>query len=383
MSIDSSFEDIPAIVIDTGSFMCRGGFAGDDAPRSVFQNVIGRTRDMYEDWMSGLYGREAFIGDEVQNRRDVLALNYPVRHGIVTNWDDMEKIWHHIFQKELHVDSENHPVLLTEAPLNPKSNREKMIEIMFESFNTPAFHVTLPAVLSMYASGRGSGIMFDCGHGVSHVIPIYEGHAFKHAFQRLNFGGGDLTDYMTNILNNERCLSFSYNSDKEVVRDIKEKQCYVAQNFQDEMKTADGNSYVENLYELPDGRRIILGSERFRCVEPLFQPSLLKKDFDGVHTFIHSSLMKADIDTRRDLMCNVILSGSSTMFPGFVERLRSELENLVPKTARVKVVAAPEIKFSVWIGGSILGSLSLFQQHAVSRQEYEENGPGIAHIKCL
>lgn len=332
--------------------------------------------------MSGSGEKSTYVGDEAQGQRGLLMINYPIERGIVTNWDDMEFIWNHIFSNELRVDPEEHTVLLTDSPFNPKQNRSKMTEVMFEQFRVPKLYVCQQSVLSMYASGRITGMIVDCGDGVSLAMPIYEGYGLPHAMKRMDLGGRDITEYLGRIMV-ENGYSFKTSAEIQICRDIKEKLCYVAMDHDDEMqKWKDGES-MERSYELPDENIVRIGTERFRCTETLFNPSLLGLEETGIDEMVFNSIRKCEMDLVGDLYSNVVLLGGSTMIVGFSERLSKGVINWAPRSARVRVIASPERKYLAWIGGSYVSSIpSYTDERGMNREDYDEKGPGYIHQCC-
>ena len=372
-------EEIQTLVIDNGSSMMKVGFAGDEAPRSVFPTVVGRPR--YVAAVAGGQNKDTYVGDEACAKAGVLILKYPIEHNIVTNWDDMEKIYHHMFYNELRVDPAEHPILLTESPKRPKSNREKMIQIMFETFNVPSFYLGIQNILSLYASGRTTGISCEIGDGVSSVIPIYEGYHIPNLVKYINIGGHDLTLLLQDLLF-DRGYEFTTSAEMEIVRDIKEKHGYVALDYDAELQKAKSSSECDVSYKLPDGNVITFASERFRCTELLFKPLMNGFENDGIDKAIIKSIQSCGIFDVKDFYSNIVLSGGTTMFEGFPERIEKEINNLAPPKMPVKIVAPPERKYSVWIGGSILASLATFPQMVITNDEYNDAGPGIVHRRC-
>ena len=269
---------------------------------------------------------------------------------------------------------------MTQTAFNPKPNKLKMIEIMFEVFNTPAFYVAIQSQLSLFASGSVNGIVFESGDGISQIVPCFEGYPIADVVSRLDLAGSDLNNYLIKILAKKN-YSFKTAAQCDIIRDIKEKLCYVASDFEQEMQTPA--SSVEKSFKLPDGETITIGNEHFRCPEALFQPSFVGMESPGIHELFDDTIRKCDVDIRKHLYCNIILSGGSTMFPGFSDRMLKEITYLGPTTMKIKVIAAPERKYFTWIGGSILASLSSFSQSFITKQDYDECGPVIVHHKCL
>jgi actin-related protein len=360
------------IIIDNGTGFCQAGLGGEDSPQTRFPTITGKIKN----------NSITYIGNETQSKRDTLTLTHPIEHGIIKNFEHMEKIWQYTFQNELNVSPSEYGVLLTESPLNPKENREKTTEIMFEKFSTPAMCLLVQSVLALLASGRHTGLVLESGEGSTHAVPIFENSVLPHSIIPVPVSGLELTQYLTQLLaeNGHSFIDSEFQSERDVVSDIKEKLCFVSLDFEKEM-----NENFEKTYELPDGNLIKLGNELIKCPESLFQPTLIGSELKGVHQSLYESILKNDIDIRGDFYSNIVLSGGSTLFKGFPERITEEISKLAPISMKVKVVAPPERKFSTWIGGSIFSELKTneFMGKWISKNDYEEFGNSIVHKKCF
>ncbi|KAL5963665.1 Actin cytoplasmic 1 [Taenia solium] len=332
-------EGIIPVVVDSGSCGCRVGFAGDDNPKFIQ------------------------VSTKVCGKND----KAPIQRGRVVDWERLELLWWEaLTHKDVRfVDS---PLLFTEAPVAPNYDRERTTQIAFESFNAPAAYLSNQAALALYAAGKTTGLVLDIGHGVTHTIPVLEGNNIYPGVFSTDVAGEDLTEYLQKLT--ER---------KDHCELLKEKLCEVSLT----PEKIESSPIVK--YTLPDGEVIVLGSERFQCPEALFKPGLLKKEVGclAVQDAVYHSVQRCDRDTRRELYANIVLAGGSSMFRNLETRLIREISTIAQSSYKVYVSAPPEGgKYSSWLGGSILASLSTFQKMWITKQEYNEWGPNIVHRKC-
>lgn len=368
----------PVVVFDNGSGQCKAGLSGEQAPRSVIPTIVGYPKFTFV--MIGMEHRDWYVGEEAQSKRGILSLTYPMENGVVTSWDNMEKIWRYLYEHELGVKPSEGPVLLTETPLNPPSHREKMAELMFESFQVPALYVALQGLAALHACARTTGMVLDSGDGVTVTIPIHGGSCLLQGVTRLDFAGRGITKYLARLLM-EIGHSFVSATEKEIVRDMKEKLCYVALDPIKKMQQKPENLMFE--YMLPDGRTVKAGDQLFRAPEALFAPAEVQIQGAGVVGMILQSAAKCSTHIRTDVLRNVVLVGGSTLFRGFKERLLKELQAEVPSATPVKIISPKNRMHSVWIGASLLANSTSLRNMWVSREDYSEVGPTVLRRKSF
>ena len=329
--------------------------------------------------MPGMGEKIYFVGEDYLSRRikGDLILKYPIEKGIITNFELIEQIWHHSFYNHLRVATEEHSVLLSDVCWSSKENKEKITQIMFETFNIPAFFLADSSVLSLYSSGRTNGVSLQSGDQVTSSVTVYEGHPLSDSISLLDFSGREITEYLMKLF----CERGYTKKETRIVNEIKEKLCYVALDFEEEIKKPEKE--LEKQFELPDGQIITLGNERFRATEPLFQPFFLDFSGQSISNSIFNSIWKNDGDLTHLFFSNIVISGGSILLEGTKERIQKELGPLEGNNFNIKIFHPQERKYSVWIGGSIFSSLSTFSQNYFTTDFYNECGPSAVHKKCF
>ena len=376
MDDDSDSEIERTIVIDNGSGYIKYGLDGENEPK-VFPNITGLPK-----YGSYLFTskEEIFIGDDAYEKKSVLNLSHTIKRGFVKDWNLMEKIWDYIFKKKFGKEPiypNDYNILITQPLKNLKENKKKIAEIMFETFNFKGLFLAYPTVLSLYAAGKFTGMSLDLGYGTSQFSPIFDGYIIQDNVERVNIGGKDITKYLGKLLNK----NLKEKIPKYMVNNIKEKSCYIALDYEYELKSVEPFDY-----ELPDGTHIIIDEKRIKCPESfIFNPKLKWLEEKGIPEICNDLIKKCDSSLRKDLYNCIVLSGGNSMFKGLPERLTKEIKILAPKSMEeeVKVIASPERKNWACMGGKILSSISSFKDALVTRDNYEENGFSIIEKKFI
>jgi len=332
--------------------------------------------------MAGAIQGDYFVGKQADDIRGLLTLRYPMNRGIVEDWNEMERIFDHVYEFELEVEPSEHAVLITECAHNPRRNRELMAQYFFENCNVPALFISMPAVLSLYASGATTGVVLDSGEGVTSAVAVYKGYAIQNAISRIDIAGRDVTSYLQMLLRRNG-YSFHKSSEFEIIRQIKETKCYIPKIYTQEEDLEKKEQIAFKEFMLPDGHVVKIGGEQFKAPEILFKPELIGLEYMGVHDLVTSSIMAADLDIRPELCTSMYLAGGCTLFDGFGDRILNEIRKKIPKNMKLKIMSPPERKYTAWIGGSILSMLAPFQQMCITKQEYEEGQFNIVHKKTM
>ncbi|EFC44097.1 hypothetical protein NAEGRDRAFT_33847 [Naegleria gruberi] len=339
-------------VIDNGGYYCRIGRSGEDDCEYKCRSIV------------SLDDHQVVVGSDHGNDDNYVS---PMERGIVLDWERMETVWNHAYQA-VSCNPSDSAVLLTETILNPKSNRERMVEVLFESFQVPYTQFVWEGLLNIYASGRGSALSIMCGDGTCHALPINEGYLMTRGLYRSDFGGSDITLYLMKLLKESGKLNFN----KKIVNNIKEKLC-----------NCKGDS-SDKIYDLPGGGTVEIGDESVRAANLLFDPSPICGDELSIPDMILKSALSAEIDQRYLFVNNTVLGGGSSLMAGFDAKLQEQMKEkwaIAAPTLKSRVITPPDREKSVWIGGSILTSLSTFHQKWISHKDFSDFGPSIVYRK--
>ena len=409
----------PAVVIDNGTGYTKMGYSGNCEPQYIIPTTIatGASKGGGEGVRSkeGVDDLDFYIGNEALAHASTHQINYPIRHGLIENWDNMERLWQRCIFKYMRCEPEDHYMLLTEPPLNTPENREYTAEIMFETFNVPGLYIAVQAVLALAASWTSkdvtertlTGTVIDSGDGVTHVIPVAEGYVIGSCIKHIPLAGRDITQFVQKLMR-DRGEPVPPEDSLEVAKAVKEMHSYVCPDIVKEYNKYDANpgkyfrEYTNKHAKTKKKYRCDIGFERFLGPEIFFNPEIFSSDFlTPLPEVVDEAISHCPIDTRRGLYKNIVLSGGSTMFKDFGRRLQRDIKKRVDKRQKVNtakqtgdskmkankldvnVISHQMQRFAVWFGGSMLSSTPEFYRVCHTKAQYEEEGPRIARHNAV
>ncbi|GAA5887041.1 hypothetical protein JCM16303_007114 [Sporobolomyces ruberrimus] len=428
-------DEVGAIVLDIGSGTVRAGYAGEDTPKTLFPTAYSTVPSSDPSQPpSHVHGVAAHL------YRPNSTIQSFVSDGIVTDWNAAERAIDHAFSDRMRLKTlEEYPLLVTEPSWNTKENRERMCEIAFEKWQAPAYYAVDKAVMSSFASGKGSALIIDVGEELTSVVPIYDGFVLRKAIQKQAVAGNLISEVLLHHLesqnipvtprylvktkevvapdtpsnaslreerqpnpsdpNSATTASYHRSQQLRVMHEMKETICEVLTPTWDD---AAAQSKPPRPFEFPDGYNSSFSTPRLTDPEILFNPSRFlpqqftqrtappslstiashpPSSFLPLSRLISNSLQQIDPDLQATLLGNIVVTGGTTLLPGFVERLQNEIGTIAPGI-KVKIHApasSAERTHSSWLGGSILASLGTFHQLWIGKDEYQEVGKSVVH----
>jgi centractin len=367
------------IIIDLGSYEIKTGFRSNNPfPSTSFPSYIGEPK--YDKILRSINIRRTnkkdyFAGDNCSPYLGVLKLYYPIQHGAFTNERDISLIFNHIFSKlglepdEIH----NHPLLITEPILNPKDNREKISQILFEKYGVPGLIFGSQPPLSLFSLSSTSGIVLESGDGVSQICAMADGYAIPSSFIRSNFGGGDVNEYLRQILK-MKGVEFISDTEKLLLHEIKKK--YVFYQLKDTKFDEERNA----TYKLPDSRLIEIDQKEYFASKVMFIPSLVGKNCLGLHQMVATCIEKVNSDLRERLCTNIKLTGGNSLMRNMGQVMHTELHGMLNKYKGINVkVNQNNCTISSWNGGNIVAGLGILNDLLITKKDWDEKGKDIVH----
>ncbi|CEM08068.1 unnamed protein product [Vitrella brassicaformis CCMP3155] len=383
--VECAVDELDVIVIDAGGGSLKVGFSGEDLPRTVLSTAMSVVTEIPEDDEGNVDTTAqpktlTYFGDEALQNASKGTLKLPLKRGLLHDKDSLEDVLEHALRSLLKVDYEELPILLIDSPLTPQHQRDFLAEMLFEKFKVRSLAMMNSAVLSLFSTGRTRGMVVEMGHGVTHAVPVFEGFAIPHATFRMDYGGQDITDAVQKIFKELPSLTaYQQHAHPWVMRSLKESLCHVApHSLKEQLASEDPASDEERSFELPDGTIVQVDQQlRYGAPEILFaggDRSLPKITQMGLNA--------CDLDFRLDLVRNLVLAGGTSMIPGLSERIRNEMQMLVPPDLhrQMEVILDSQRKYSAWIGGSMFASLSTFEHFLITKQDYEEGKSSLSGV---
>ncbi|CAD8078966.1 unnamed protein product [Paramecium primaurelia] len=385
-TMESEYDQKDIVVIDNGTDTIKVGISGEDYPRLIYDNKCGshsvqNDNDNPNNKPQLLFGQD--LKKVVKEKKLNVQLSNPIKDGKIDNVESMKEFWQYILEDGLQISElQQVNLLIIDQVKNSKEYKSKLAEVFFDYLKVQSVLFMNSASLSLFSTGLVSGLSIELGHAVNTVVPIYQGFPIMHALEFSHISGAEITQCLENDLKAYELLLDKFSEEEKlwIIKDIKEKMCYIASDYEMQINSEDNFTEEERSYELPDEQVIHITPQiRYHCSEALFNSAIVNKNSFSLPQMIVNSILRCDKELRQELVSNMVLGGGTSMFQGLISRLQDDICQIYPGGAmrsEFNFVADFQRKYSAWIGGSMLGSLKTFQSLAINKQEYEENPEG-------